>query len=452
MRKGSWLPDLSDEHIEKGENNMFQSYEEALKWIHSRLRLGIKPGLRRMEWMMEKLNHPEKKIPTVHIGGTNGKGSTVTYLRSILQESGLKVGTFTSPYFEHFNERISINGVAISEEDLVRITNVIKPLSDELEQTELGSPTEFEVITAMSFYYFAEMNPVDLAIYEVGLGGRFDSTNIIIPHLAIITSIGLDHINILGDSYKQIAFEKAGIIKAGVPILTAAKQREALNVIKEKAMEMDAPFHYLSEQFSIENHHSLDNGERFSLHTSKRYFESLEITMLGQHQTENAALAVEAAILLADSYLITEEHIRTGLKKAYWPGRFEVVSTDPFIILDGAHNEEGIDTLVAELRRRFPRWKKRLIFAALGDKKVDHMIKKLDSVAHLITFTSFDFPRAASAEELYALSSLDKKRAEGDWQKAIREEIDALEENEMLVITGSLYFLSEAKPYIEKRR
>ncbi|WP_413360819.1 folylpolyglutamate synthase/dihydrofolate synthase family protein [Robertmurraya sp. 2P01SA] len=430
---------------------MFKSYEEALNWIHSRLRLGIKPGLKRMEWMMERLGHPEKKMPTVHIGGTNGKGSTVTYLRSILQESGLKVGTFTSPYFEHFNERISINGASISEKDLVQMTNVIKPLSDELEQTELGGPTEFEVITAMSFYYFAEMNPVDLAIYEVGLGGRFDSTNIIIPHLAIITSIGLDHINILGDNYEQIAFEKAGIIKTGVPILTAAKQPEALNVIKEKATEMDAPIYRLGEKFSIENHHSLENGERFSLQTSKRYFESLEITMLGQHQTENAALAVEAAILLADSYLITEEHIRHGLKKAYWPGRFEVISTEPLVVLDGAHNEEGIDTLVAELTRRFPRWKKRLIFAALGDKKVNQMIKKLDSVAHTITFVSFEFPRAASAEKLYAISSLDKKRAESDWKKAIREEIHTLEENEMLVITGSLYFLSEVKPYIEKK-
>ncbi|GIN60274.1 bifunctional folylpolyglutamate synthase/dihydrofolate synthase [Robertmurraya siralis] len=427
---------------------MFQSYEEALNWIHSRLRLGVKPGLKRMEWMMDKLDHPEKKIPTIHIGGTNGKGSTVTYLRSILQASGLKVGTFTSPYFEHFNERISINGHSISEEDLVKITNVIKPLSDELEQTELGSPTEFEVITAMSFYYFAEVAPVDLAIYEVGLGGRFDSTNIITPQISIITSIGLDHINILGNSYEQIAFEKAGIIKPGIPILTAVKQPEAFNVIREKAAQMDAAIHRLGEHFFIDHHVSLENGERFSLQTSKSYLENLEIRMLGQHQTENAALAVEAAILLAASYKIAEEDIRQGLKKAYWPGRFEIVSSSPLIVLDGAHNEEGIETLVVELKRRFPGRKKRLIFAALGDKKVDNMIKKLDSVSQMITFVSFDFPRAANAEELYQFSSLAHKRAESDWQKAISEELRALESNEMLIITGSLYFLSEVKPYI----
>jgi dihydrofolate synthase/folylpolyglutamate synthase len=365
-----------------------------------------------------------------------------------LQASGLKVGTFTSPYFEHFNERISINGHSISEEDLVKITNVIKPLSDELEQTELGSPTEFEVITAMSFYYFAEVAPVDLAIYEVGLGGRFDSTNIITPQISIITSIGLDHINILGNSYEQIAFEKAGIIKPGIPILTAVKQPEAFNVIREKAAQMDAAIHRLGEHFFIDHHVSLENGERFSLQTSKSYLENLEIRMLGQHQTENAALAVEAAILLAASYKIAEEDIRQGLKKAYWPGRFEIVSSSPLIVLDGAHNEEGIETLVVELKRRFPGRKKRLIFAALGDKKVDNMIKKLDSVSQMITFVSFDFPRAANAEELYQFSSLAHKRSESDWQKAISEELRALESNEMLIITGSLYFLSEVKPYI----
>ncbi|HYK71690.1 MAG TPA: bifunctional folylpolyglutamate synthase/dihydrofolate synthase, partial [Pseudoneobacillus sp.] len=172
---------------------MFTTYEQALEWIHSRLRLGIKPGLKRMEWMMEKLDHPERRLKTVHIGGTNGKGSTVTFLRSILQASGFQVGTFTSPYIEQFNERISVNGLSISDKEILELTNIIYPLANELEETELGGPTEFEVITAMSFYYFAKLNPVDIVIYEVGLGGRFDSTNIIHPLASIITSIGMDH-------------------------------------------------------------------------------------------------------------------------------------------------------------------------------------------------------------------------------------------------------------------
>lgn len=207
---------------------MFQTYEQALTWIHARLRLGIKPGLARMEWMMERLNHPERRIKTIHIGGTNGKGSTLTFLRCILEEACCKVGTFTSPFFEQFNERISVNGKAISDEEMLELTNIIKPLADELESTELGGPTEFEVITAMSLYYFAKKNPVDIVLYEVGLGGRFDSTNILHPLLSIITSIGMDHTNILGDTYEKIATEKAGIIKSGTPIITAVKQPESL--------------------------------------------------------------------------------------------------------------------------------------------------------------------------------------------------------------------------------
>ena len=177
---------------------MFATYQEALDWIHGRLKLGIKPGLKRMEWLMEKLAAPHKELKAVHVGGTNGKGSTVTFLRSILQEGGYTVGTFTSPYIEQFNERISVNGKPISDGELLTLANIIRPLADELDATELGGPTEFEVITAMAFVYFSKINPVDLVIFEVGLGGRFDSTNIVSPLLSVITNIGLDHTNILG--------------------------------------------------------------------------------------------------------------------------------------------------------------------------------------------------------------------------------------------------------------
>ena len=179
---------------------MFHTYADALDWIHSRLRFGIKPGLTRMEMLMDKLNHPEKKIKTIHIGGTNGKGSTVTYLRNILEQAGLTVGTFTSPYIEQFNERISVNGIPISDEEILILANKLYPLVEEMDQMEIGGPTEFEIITAMSFYYFAYMKRIDVVIYEVGLGGRYDSTNIISPLLSIITSIGIDHTAILGET------------------------------------------------------------------------------------------------------------------------------------------------------------------------------------------------------------------------------------------------------------
>jgi dihydrofolate synthase / folylpolyglutamate synthase len=426
---------------------MFTTYKEALDWIHARLRLGIKPGLKRMEWMMERLGHPENKMKTVHIGGTNGKGSTVTFLRSILEEAGYSVGTFTSPYIEQFNERISVNGKPILDDELVEITNLIRPLADELEKTDLGGPTEFEVITAMSFYYFANVKQVDIVIYEVGLGGRFDSTNIIHPLAAVITNIGLDHTNILGSTYEEIAFEKAGIIKQGTPIFTAAKQLEALNVITEQADNKQAPLFRMNQEFSIFDQYSVNRGEVFSLDSPSQLLEGLEISMLGKHQTENAALAVMTAQCLnaTGSFMISEIAVRRGLKTAYWPGRLEIVSENPLIILDGAHNDEGISALVQELANRYADKSIHIIFAALKDKKLDQMIKQLDQVADKITFVSFDFPRAAEAGDLLKISQSQQKLAVDDWKTYITEEIQTTETNGLLLITGSLYFISEVK-------
>ncbi|MFE8696899.1 bifunctional folylpolyglutamate synthase/dihydrofolate synthase [Cytobacillus sp. FJAT-53684] len=429
---------------------MFTTYEEAVFWIHSRLRLGIKPGLKRMEWMMEKLDHPERRIKSIHIGGTNGKGSTVTYLRNILQEAGYQVGTFTSPYFEQFNERIAWNGVPIKDEEIVRLANDLYPLSLELEKTDLGGPTEFEIITAMALQYFGHVQPMDIVLFEVGLGGRFDSTNIIYPLLSIITNIGLDHTAILGNTYAEIAGEKAGIIKPGTSVITAVKQEEAKPIIENKAIEMKATMYSLDSQFCIENHRSTLNGETFSQRTPFREWTDLEITMAGTHQTENSSLAIMAVELLNQyySFLIEDEHVYKGLKKAYWPGRFEKISNDPIVIIDGAHNEEGIMALVTELQKRYSAQKINIVFAALSDKKLDQMIMNLDTIAESITFVDFDFPRAASAEDLYTISRNIHKEYSKDWKRAIEEKYSSLQKDEILVITGSLYFLSEAKPYL----
>jgi dihydrofolate synthase / folylpolyglutamate synthase len=431
---------------------MFTTYKEALEWIHARLRLGIKPGLKRMEWMMDKLGNPETKMKTVHIGGTNGKGSTVTFLRSILEAGGYSVGTFTSPYIEQFNERISVNGKAISDDELLKLANIIRPLADELEETELGGPTEFEVITAMAFYYFANMNKVEMVIFEVGLGGRFDSTNIIEPLASIITNIGLDHTSILGNTYEEIAFEKAGIIKESTSIFTAVKHTGAIQVIEEQAQKKKAPLYRLNQEFLINTHESLEKGEVFTLETPYQIMDQLELSMIGQHQTENAALAVITAQFLNQkgSFVITNEAIRAGLKKAYWPGRFEILSDSPLVIIDGAHNEEGITALTQELTTRYENRNIQIVFAALTDKKLDKMIAKLDQIATQITFVSFDFPRAAKAEELLKISQSPNKLAVDDWGPYLLEEIQTLDKNRILVITGSLYFISEVKSFLRK--
>ena len=431
---------------------MFKTYEEALHWIHSRLRLGIKPGLMRMEWMLEKLDHPEQKVKFVHIGGTNGKGSTVTYLRSILESAGYETGTFTSPYIEQFNERISLNGMPISDEEITQLANVIYPLSVELEGTELGGPSEFEIITAMAIYYFAEVHPVDFALFEVGLGGRFDSTNVIQPLLSIITNIGLDHTQFLGSTHKEIAFEKAGIIKRDTSIISAVKQPEAQEVIMNKANEMQAPLYLLNKEFNIVDHVSIESGETFTLQSNEHTLQDLTITMFGQHQTENAALAVMAAILLGKehSYLIEEHHIREGLQDAHWPGRFEFVSHNPILILDGAHNEEGVTALTAELAKRYHDKKIKMIFTALADKKLDEMIHLLDQVADEITFVSFDYPRATSVEVLFNLSGSAHKKMDEDWKQVLTSEYKSVKENEILVVTGSLYFISQVKHFLRE--
>ncbi|MGA9225670.1 MAG: folylpolyglutamate synthase/dihydrofolate synthase family protein [Mesobacillus sp.] len=430
---------------------MFHTYEQAVDWIHARIRLGIKPGLTRMEWMLERLEHPERRIKTIHVGGTNGKGSTVTFLRSILESAGYLVGTFTSPYFEQFNERISINGQPISDEDLVELVNVIKPLADELDRTELGGPTEFEVITIMSIYYFAKISPVDVVIYEVGLGGRFDSTNVIHPLLSIITSIGLDHTAILGDTYEKIAFEKAGIIKNGVSVITGVKQPEALEVIRQKADIGKSPIYQLGEQFFTNSKTSMKNGEQFTFNSMFTQYEKLDISMIGSHQVDNASLAVMASQILANyySFIIEESHLREGLKKAYWPGRLEVLSEKPYVLIDGAHNEEGITALASEVNSRYADKKISILFAALTDKKLDRMIAILEDTADSLTFTTFDFPRAAKAEELIeAGKAADNMTIANDYKIYLEQKIKELKENEILLVTGSLYFLSEVKPLL----
>lgn len=421
-------------------------YEEALEWILSRLQFGIKPGLDRMKWMMEKLGSPEKDLKVIHVGGTNGKGSTVTFLRSILNEAGYKVGTFTSPSIETFNERISVNGIPISDNEMVELVSIMKPLTEELETTDLGSLTEFEVITTMAIYYFARINPMDFCVFEVGLGGRLDSTNILEPKLTVITNIGLDHMNILGDTIEKIAFEKAGIIKKGIPLVTGVDQQSALSVILEKAETMNADVKILDKDFHLSNRISVKTGEKFTFFTDDGSVKNLEITMLGEHQVKNAGLAIMASILLN----IKEEHIRAGLLKAFWPGRLEIVQENPLIIIDGAHNPEGVEVLVKAVNERYQDKKKKVLFAALRDKELTKMFKELRKIEGKFYFTQFNSPRIETAQNLAELSLIENGTAYKDWRPILTDLIKGLAEDEMLIICGSLYFLSEIKPYLKK--
>jgi dihydrofolate synthase/folylpolyglutamate synthase len=430
---------------------MIRTYKEAVDWIHNRLTLGVKPGLKRMEWMMEKLDHPERRMKAIHVGGTNGKGSTVCYLRNILQQAGYSVGTFTSPYVEQFNERISINGKPISDVEIMKLVQVIKPLAEELEQTELGAPTEFEVITAMALYYFGKMNVQDVVLFEVGLGGRLDSTNVIYPLLSLITNVGFDHTHILGDTLEQIAFEKAGIIKAGIPVITAVEQKEALDVIHARAKSLKAKVYELNNDFIIRDHEAKEGGEKFSLETPFATYRDLHLSMLGSHQVKNAALAVMAANYLRTyySFIIEEQHVREGVRQAQWLGRFEKISDKPLIILDGAHNMEGIESLVQTIQTHYPSKNVHILFSALRDKPLKPMIEALANIAATITFTSFDFPRAATAEELAEQCDHDAKQCAVDWKQWLKQKRKTAKNDDLIVVTGSLYFISDVRKFLE---
>ncbi|UJF15103.1 bifunctional folylpolyglutamate synthase/dihydrofolate synthase [Jeotgalibaca sp. MA1X17-3] len=335
---------------------MFDTYEDALEWIHTRKGTTPKPGIRRMEWMMEKLGHPERKFRSIHIAGTNGKGSTVAYLTSLFQATGNTVGSFTSPHIMSFNERISINGHPITDEEVLSLVQKISPLYEEISKTEWGGLTEFEVVTCMMFLYFSLAQP-DVVLLEVGLGGLFDSTNVVQPNLSIITTIGLDHIKILGNTMEDIAFQKAGIIKPTIPVVIGNVEEEAKEVLLQVANENKSEVKLFGRDFHVNNSCSGKNyHEYFDYSEQDRTISHLEIGLIGQHQIENAATSLQAfltfASLINSSY--TDEQIREGLLNAFWPVRLEIISQDPFIILDGAHNEPAMEVLLAAMQGHFP--------------------------------------------------------------------------------------------------
>ncbi|MFS0654678.1 bifunctional folylpolyglutamate synthase/dihydrofolate synthase [Bacillus sp. 179-C3.3 HS] len=427
---------------------LFTTYQEAIDWIHSRLAFGVKPGLERMEWLMHRLDHPEQKIKAVHIAGTNGKGSTIAFTRSVLQAAGYSVGTFTSPFILTFNERISVNGEPIQDEEWLRLVNELKPLVEELDTTDLGPATEFEIITACAFAYFAHVHPVDIVLLETGLGGRLDSTNVVHPILTAITSIGHDHMAILGDTLDQIAAEKAGIIKRGIPIMTAVHQEEALAVIQRIANKQQATCISLHDTCTFGHVEPTETGERFTLRTPKGQYVELETGLIGTHQRQNAALAVLMIERLEEEGVVKveEEDVYTGIRQAVWAGRFEKVRNQPPVYLDGAHNEEGMNRLIETVQAHFPNKQVHVCFSALRDKPYKDMVQQLETISSSIHFVSFDFPRAESAEKLYTSSRLEAKTYDDDPESVldfIQEKKD--DPTAIVLVTGSLYFISDIR-------
>lgn len=420
--------------------------ETALEWIHSRLKFNIRPGLTRIEALLKLLGNPEKELSMLHIAGTNGKGSTVAFTRSILEQLGLTVATFTSPFIETFGERMAINGHPIPDEKLIKYVEQLKPLVEEMDKDErLAGITEFEIITALAFRYFADEH-VDVALIEVGLGGLLDSTNVIQPVATAITTIGMDHMDILGDTLEKIAAQKAGIIKPYTPLVTGKIADEALAVIAETAQTNQAK-HY---QYGIDYQVEILENERFNYKDDEIYLLNLEKSLLGLHQIDNAALAVKLTMVYAHKVglSLSEEAIRVGLRRTFWPARMEEVSQAPLTLLDGAHNVHAMQRLLENLKNEFSGRKITILFSALVTKDITEMIKMLQTVDNSkLILTTFDYPKALKLEDFAYLEKENVTLAE-DWKSTYAALKENLHEDDVLLMTGSLYFMSQIRAYI----
>ncbi|GEQ05356.1 bifunctional folylpolyglutamate synthase/dihydrofolate synthase [Staphylococcus gallinarum] len=414
------------------------NYLDSLYWIHERTKFGIKPGVKRMEWMLERLNNPQFNINGIHVGGTNGKGSTVAYLRSALVDNGYEVGTFTSPFIETFNERISLNGVPISDDEIVELVQRVKPVSELLEvETDLGTATEFEIITTMMFLYFGELHPVDFVVIEAGLGIKNDSTNVFKPILSILTSIGLDHTDILGDTYADIARDKGAIVKPETPVIYAVKNEDALHIIRELVEQQSADGIEFERDISI-----ISEDEEFTYRYKDYELETLMLNMLGEHQKENAALAITALIELNEAGIVDLDFNKMidGIESVTWTGRIEQVKESPLMIVDGAHNNESIEALIETIRNYYHRDKLDVLFAATKGKPITSMVDQLKEITDTFYVTDFDFHKALDKQTIFDEIKVDDKVLVDDCVRFIENY-----EGEGLLITGSLYFISEVK-------
>lgn len=421
------------------------SYNEACQIVFSAKKFGICLGLERMTLLLEELGNPEKQIPTIHLAGTNGKGSTLTYIASILQEAGYNVGTYTSPALHKLNDKIKYNGEEISDDDFANIIAQLQPIIEKISQTSYGPPTEFEILTAAAFQYFATMKRPDIAIIETGLGGRLDSTNVVTPLVSIITNIGHDHQDLLGNTIREVAIEKAGIIKNHVPVVSGCKQLEAIEVMKQCSQERSASFYQLGVNFNCEHDH-----ETFSYHWENCHLINLKAGMLGKHQQENATLAI-IALQILPNFSISETAIRNGLAKAKIANRIEVIQHDPTLILDGGHNPEGMSALTETLKASYPNKKIYVLFCAMKDKDINAMLQPLKEVATDIIFTSFPFERVMDPQQVYKASSLPNSRVIENVSEAYNFIEQKLSPDDIFVITGSLYFLDYVRTCLEKK-
>ncbi|HHA7195398.1 TPA: folylpolyglutamate synthase/dihydrofolate synthase family protein [Streptococcus pneumoniae] len=412
-------------------------------------------GLERMVELLALRGNPHLKLKVIHIGGTNGKGSTIAFLKNMLEKMGLRVGVFSSPYLIHYTDQISINGASIPEAKLEALMADYQSLLEGESATNLQGTTEFEIITAIAYDYFAS-EQVDVVIMEVGMGGLLDSTNVCQPILTGITTIGLDHVALLGDTLEAIAEQKAGIIKQGMPLVTGRIAPEALTVIDRIAEEKDAPRLAYGTDYQVRHQESVVTGEVFD-YTSAVRQGRFQTSLLGLYQIENAGMA----IALLDTFcqedgreLASNDFLGQALEETSWPGRLEIVSRDPLMILDGAHNPHAIKALLVTLQERFADHHKEILFTCIKTKALEDMLDLLGAMPDTeLTLTHFADSRATD-ESVLKEAAKSRNLSYQDWHDFLEQNLtDKKEEKQTVrIVTGSLYFLSQVRAYLMERK
>jgi dihydrofolate synthase/folylpolyglutamate synthase len=429
------------------------AYEDLVQWMFNLERFGIKLGLENMTEFMSRIGDPHNDFKSVHVTGTNGKGSVCAFLSSMLTDAGLKVGLYTSPHLVDFRERIKVDGAMISEADVIRIGNELRQTMESMAKEDGEKQlTFFEFTTGLAFRYFSETK-VDIAVVEVGMGGRLDATNLVNPEVVGITRVGLEHTAYLGKTLRDIAREKAGIIKEGVSVVSCERNRDVLSVLRASCEKRAAKLLLLGMDFSIENAATTTDGATFD-YIGERSINGLKIPLIGGHQVENAAMAVAIVDeLMRKGCDIPEEYLRTGLSKVEWRGRLDFWSRTPAIILDGSHNPEGVETSVRVLSQHgFTPLT--YVVACMSDKDATGILRALSGTAERIVLTQIDIARSMKATDLF-----ESAKAEFNGQidvvtdpgEAISTALSKAGSKGVCVI-GSFYLVGEAMRWLEGNR
>lgn len=431
------------------------NYNEAMSYIHEVGNFGSNYGLERTYRILELLGNPQESLKLIHIAGTNGKGSTTSIITSLLRANNFKVGMYTSPFLEEFEERIQINGENIPKDALAKLITKLKVVVDKVIEEGYNHPTEFEIITCLMLLYFKEEN-VDYGVVEVGLGGRLDSTNVINPVLSVITSISFDHTNLLGNTLSEIAREKAGIIKENTPVVIYPQEEEAYIEIEKSSKNMNAPLYLISPE-SCELLEII-NEEKIYQYISVEFNNEIikvKLPLLGEHQIINAQLALKAYEIICEKEQINKDVniVKEGFKNVKWIGRLEVMAKSPLIVIDGAHNIQGIKALRKNVEKYFKYNNIYLLLGILADKQVNEMIEEITPLAKKVYALTPHSDRAELSSDLRneIIKINPNCTAYESYEDALNNALNEANEDDLILVSGSLYMIGDMRKIIRKK-